>query len=119
MLKVLNAALFGFDLGQIANETDEDRLTRDPRFADREFEGKGRAVPPLASHDAANSDDPLDARLDVICDVAIMLHAKMPRHQHFHVLAENVFARITEKGLSLGIEVLDQAVRVDGDDRIV
>ena len=53
-----------------------------------------------------------------IIDIAVVLVAIMPRHQHFDVLPNDLACRIFEKLLACGVEHQNYAERVDENDAI-
>src|SRR5688500_1989847 len=117
-LQFLQARFRALALGEIADESCEERFVTRVHFADRELERKRGAALALPNDDPANADDPFFACAVVAFEVSIMLPPVRLRHEHFDVLADDLYGAVTEQALGGRAERLDGTGFVDHDHRI-
>src|SRR5690606_3220917 len=102
-------------LGQIAHEAGEQPVLANPGLAHRELHREPRAVLALADHDAADADDALLAGTQIAGDVVVMALPVGRGHQNADVLPDELLGRVLEQALRGGIDDLNAALLVDGD----
>ena len=105
-------------LADVADETREETSPASAHFAERQLDREGRSVPPQRLQLAAHANDLGLARAQVVGKILVMPLAMGLRHQHGHVAAEQLGGRIGEQALDRRVDALDDALLVDGDDRI-
>jgi hypothetical protein len=74
------------------------------------------AVLASVAHLATHPDDPLDAALQMIGDVVIMLRFVRLRHEHFDILTDQFRGVVAEEVLGRRIYALDEPAIADRDD---
>ena len=77
-LELVEPRFFALALSQIAQNPDELPPVGRMRLADRKLDREDRAVTVLAFHLAADPDDLLDARTDVVRHVTVVLFGSIP-----------------------------------------
>jgi hypothetical protein len=80
---------------------------------------KGRAVLAAAPNLATDANDLLlDTGLQIIGDIAVMFSLVRLRHEHFHILADELRGAVAKKALRRWVNALDESSVIDGyDDR--
>ena len=115
-LLALEALLGGALRAQVDNGAGEVARAPDRKLADREVHGEGGAVLAQAGHFAADADDLAPAGGEIFGEVGVVLAAVGLRHQHVDVAADQLVSGISEHFLGRGIDGLDVAAGIDGDD---
>ena len=105
-------------LGDVAQAADERSTIADSGLAHGQVRGKDRSVFAPADDLAAEADDRLPTRSNVILQVTIVLEPVGIGHQELHVLADHLVPGVTEHPLGGRIEGLDDAALVDDDEGI-
>ncbi len=105
-------------LGDVADDAGENPPLTQPDLAHREIHWEGAAVLATADDLAADADDLPLAGPEVTGQVVVVLVAIRCGHQHADVLAEQLLGRISEVRSAGGIEALDRAALVNGDDAV-
>ena len=94
------------------------RLPRSSNSLTARSTGKSGAVLAAALDFAADADDVLFSGLQVPGQIAVVLFPVRRGHEHLDVLADHLLGGIAEHPFGGGIDRLDDAAGVDGDDRI-
>lgn len=87
-------------------------------FAHRQLDREGGAVLALRDHLAAEADDALLASGQIVREIAVVLFMVGGRHELGDVFAQHFVPRIAEQALGGGIEGVDGAAFVDGNDGV-
>ena len=115
----LDQLLFGaLAVGEVMNDADEDGFAVLLGLADRQVHRKGRAVLAPALNFPADADDLAFAGPVEIVDVAVMLFAVVPRHQHLDVVADDLAGGVFEQPLAGRVEHHHVAAGIDQDDAV-
>ena len=110
--------LQGLAGAQVAQHADKRVQALVLKLADGQVGRKDGAVLAPAVDFAADADDVPLAGLLIVGQVAVVLVVIGRRHQHFHVLPDQLAGQVAEHPLRGGVDGVDRSLRVDGDDGV-
>ena len=114
-LQIVQPLLGLLALGQVAHKAGKGAPLMPFRLGDREFHGKGRAIPPQPDHHPAAADDPLFPGRQIARQILVMLLPIRRGHQHADILSRHLLRAIAEQPLGGGAERLHDAAVIDHD----
>ena len=104
--------------GQVVDDSGKMTLAVNLVLADREMHREGCAVFAPARDLAADVDDLVLARLTILTNIAVVLALVGLGHEHPDILPDQFGSGVAEQPFGRGVDALDDAGRVDRDDRI-
>src|SRR5690606_4022846 len=114
----LGRARGGLAYGGVAGDAGEDPPAVDHGLGDRQVQRERRAVLASARDLSVVADGPPVPRPEVVLDVAVVLGAVRLRHQHAHVLPDELVGLVAEDRGGGRVRGLDAATLVDRDDAV-
>jgi hypothetical protein len=117
-LTLTQRQLGGLAVGDVADDTDKDRITGITRLADRKIHRKHRPVFSPADDLPADPDDLFLAGAQIICEISIVLAGIGLRHQDLDVSSDEFGRGIAEEPLGRVVDRADCPVPVDNNDSI-